>query len=93
MIFVGVTKKYRLSRLPLCTRVGRAQHHPLGIDAAEGVMRSRSDIQSSRTNVFWGDMAQVYEHDGVRRDTLVGFIGDGIKAGGSAIVIATARNI
>jgi hypothetical protein len=44
----------------------------------------------------WEDFAwhigQFYEHDGVLPDGLVGFIGGGLKAGESAIVIATAEH-
>jgi hypothetical protein len=62
-------------------------------------MSSQSDIQSSGTNVFWGEIApcehiaQFYEHEGVLLDTLVGFIGGGLKAGESAIVIATTEHL
>ena len=46
-----------------------------------------STIQSSGTHIFWGEIApsehiaRFYEHDGVLLDTLVGFIGGGLKAG------------
>jgi len=59
-------------------------------------MSSLSDI---RTNVFWGEIApsehiaQFYEDDVVLLDTLVGFIGGGLKSGESAIVIATADHL
>jgi hypothetical protein len=62
-------------------------------------MSSQSDIQSSGTNVFWGEIApcehiaQFYEHEGVLLDSLVGFIGGGLKAGESAIVIATTEHL
>src|ERR1700674_4885625 len=58
-----------------------------------------SDIQSSGTQIFWGEIApcehiaQFYEHDGVLLDSLVGFIGGGLKAGESAIVIATSEHL
>jgi len=48
---------------------------------------------------FWGEIApsehiaQFYEHDGVLLDTLTGFIGGGLKAGESTIVIATAAHL
>jgi len=51
------------------------------------------------SNVFWGEiapcehMAQFYEDDGVLLDTLTGFIGGGIKAGESTVVIATADHL
>jgi len=38
-------------------------------------------------------MAQFYEQDGVLLDALVGFIGGGLKASESAIVIATAEHL
>jgi hypothetical protein len=62
-------------------------------------MSSQTDIRSSGTNVFWGEIApyehiaQFYEHEGVLLDTLVGFIGGGLKAGESAIVIATTEHL
>ena len=58
-----------------------------------------SDYQSSEAQVFWGEIApcehiaQFYEHDGVLLDALVGFIGGGLKAGESGIVIATAEHL
>jgi hypothetical protein len=58
-----------------------------------------SDFQSSGTQIFWGEIApcehiaQFYEHDGVLLDALVGFIGGGLKAGESVIVIATAEHL
>jgi MEDS: MEthanogen/methylotroph, DcmR Sensory domain len=62
-------------------------------------MSSDLDLPSSGTHVFWGEIApsehiaQFYEHDGVLLDSLVGFIGGGLKAGESAIVIATAEHL
>jgi len=58
-----------------------------------------SDIQSSGTQIFWGEIApcehiaQFYEHEGVLLDALGGFIGGGLKAGESVIVIATAQHL
>jgi hypothetical protein len=58
-----------------------------------------SDIQSSGTQIFWGEIApcehiaQFYEHEGVLLDSLGGFIGGGLKAGESVIVIATAQHL
>ena len=58
-----------------------------------------SDIQSPAVNVFWGELApsehvaQFYDHDGVLLDTLLGFVGGGLKAGESTIVIATADHL
>ncbi|MGC2478011.1 MAG: MEDS domain-containing protein [Candidatus Sulfotelmatobacter sp.] len=57
------------------------------------------DLQPSGNPVFWGEIApcehiaQFYEHDGVLLDTLIGFIGGGLKAGESTIVIATAAHL
>ena len=62
-------------------------------------MSSNLDVQSNGTHVFWGEIApwehiaQFYEHDGVLLDSLVGFIGGGLKAGESAIVIATPEHL
>src|SRR6202790_5799549 len=61
-------------------------------------MNSNADFGSSAT-VFWGEIApcehiaQFYEHDGVLLDTLVGFVGGGLKAGDGAIVIATVEHL
>lgn len=50
-------------------------------------------------HIFWGEIAPsehiapFYEHNGVLLDTLVGFIGGGLKAGESAIVIATSEHL
>ncbi len=58
-----------------------------------------SDTPSRGTNVFWGEIApsehiaQFYEHDAVLLDTLVGFIGGGLRVGESAIVIATESHL
>src|ERR1700736_1037292 len=57
------------------------------------------NFESSHTNVFWGEIApcehiaQFYEHEGVLLDTLMGFVGGGLNAGDSAIVIATAEHL
>lgn len=62
-------------------------------------MSSNVNFQSSDTPIFWGEIApcehiaQFYEHDGVLLDTLAGFIGGGLKAGESTIVIATAEHL
>jgi hypothetical protein len=62
-------------------------------------MRNNVDLQSSRGPVFWGEiapcehMAQFYEDDGVLLDALAGFVGGGLKAGESAIVLATAEHL
>jgi hypothetical protein len=62
-------------------------------------MSSAVDHQSRGTHVFWGEIApsehiaQFYEDEGVLLDSLVGFIGGGLKAGESAIVIATAEHL
>lgn len=62
-------------------------------------MSSNPDLQSSKSSVFWGEIApcehiaQFYEDDGVLLDTLAGFIGGGIKASESTIVIATEEHL
>jgi hypothetical protein len=62
-------------------------------------MSGMSNIQSSGRHVFWGEIApsehiaQFYEDDGVLLDTLLGFIGSGLKTGESAIVIATSEHL
>ena len=62
-------------------------------------MNSNVNFQSKGTQIFWGEIApcehiaQFYEDDGVLLDTLTGFIGGGLKAGESAIVIATAEHL
>ena len=53
----------------------------------------------SKANVFWGEIApcdhvlQIYETDGIFLDTLTGFVGGGINANESCIVIATRNHI
>jgi hypothetical protein len=62
-------------------------------------MSSDMNCEPSSANVFWGEIApcehiaQFYEHDGVLLDTLMGFVGGGLKAGDSAIIIATAEHL
>jgi len=62
-------------------------------------MSSNLDLQSSRSPVFWGEIApcehiaQFYDDEGVLLDTLAGFIGGGLKAGEGTIVIATAEHL
>jgi hypothetical protein len=62
-------------------------------------MSSSLDLQSSKSPAFWGEIApcehiaQFYEDDGVLLDTLAGFIGGGIKASESTIVIATEEHL
>jgi hypothetical protein len=53
------------------------------------------EVRTTGTPVFWGEIApcehiaQFYEHESVLLDTLTGFIGEGLNAGESTIVIAT----
>lgn len=60
---------------------------------------SSSGSMSRAKEVFWGEIApcehiaQFYEDDGVLLDTLQGFIGGGLKAGESTIVIATPEHL
>jgi hypothetical protein len=55
--------------------------------------------QAGGVEVFWGEMSacehfvQVYEDDTGFMNTLEGFIGDGLQAGDSAIVIATPGHL
>jgi hypothetical protein len=62
-------------------------------------MGSNVNFQSKGTQIFWGEIApcehiaQFFEHEGVLLDTLTGFIGGGLKAGESTIVIATAEHL
>jgi hypothetical protein len=58
-------------------------------------MSSNPVVPSNSVQTFWGEIApsehiaQFYEHDGVLLDILTEFIGAGLKAGESVIVIAT----
>src|ERR1700732_4546422 len=60
---------------------------------------SNVNFQSKGTQIFWGEIApcehiaQFLEHEGVLLDTLTGFIGGGLKAGESTIVVATAEHL
>jgi hypothetical protein len=62
-------------------------------------MNSEFNPQLDNGKVFWGEIApcehiaQFYEHEGVLIDTLVGFVGGGLKGGESTIVIATAEHL
>ncbi len=50
-------------------------------------------------DIFWGEIApsdhvlQIYETDAIFLDTLAGFVGEGIKAGESVVVIATNEHL
>lgn len=56
-------------------------------------------LPAGRPDVFWGEMSpcdhvvQIYGDDRVFLDGLEGYIGNGIRAGESAIVIATAMHL
>ena len=62
-------------------------------------MSSSSNFQPASSKVFWGEIApcehiaQFYADDGVLLDTLTGFVGGGLKAGETTIVIATADHL
>ena len=62
-------------------------------------MNPHVHFQSNENQVFWGEIApcehiaQFYEHDGVLLDTLSGFIGGGLIAGESTIIIATSEHL
>jgi len=53
----------------------------------------------NRDDVFWGEIspsehfAHFYEHEDSLLDMLAGFLGDGLKAGDAAIVIATKEHL
>ena len=55
--------------------------------------------ESSSTQIFWGEIApcdhilQIYENDQLVLDGLAGFIGSGILAGDTVIVIATDEHL
>jgi len=60
---------------------------------------STNNMHRSAADVFWGEVApcdhllQIYEDESVFMDTLEGFIGGGLRAGDSAIIIATSAHI
>jgi hypothetical protein len=60
---------------------------------------SISDVRPLGDSVFWGEIApcehvaQFYDEEAVLLDTLTGFIGGGLKAGESSIVIATPAHL
>jgi len=62
-------------------------------------MATDSLIPAGKTSVFWGEIApcehiaQFYNNDSVLMDTLAGFVGGGLNAGESAIVIATPDHL
>jgi hypothetical protein len=62
-------------------------------------IRYYSNWQQARSDTFWGEIApcdhvvQIYESDAVFIDSLAGFVGGGINAGDSCIVIATPSHI
>lgn len=62
-------------------------------------MRSTSTIHGTGAEVFWGEISpcehlvQFYEADDAFVDTLEGFVGAGLAAGESAIVIATPTHL
>jgi hypothetical protein len=57
------------------------------------------DWQECQTQAFWGEIApadhvlQIYDNTEVFLDTLVDFVGNGINAGDSVIVIATKEHL
>jgi MEDS: MEthanogen/methylotroph, DcmR Sensory domain len=62
-------------------------------------MDSYIPLQSISPQSFWGEIAptehiaQFYENDNVLVDTLTGFVGGGLNAGESSIVIATPEHL
>jgi hypothetical protein len=59
----------------------------------------KNEMQLTRSEIFWGEIApcdhvvQIYENDGIFLDALTGFIGGGINAGDTVIVIATEAHL
>lgn len=55
--------------------------------------------KQAKAEIFWAEIApcdhvlQIYENDGVFLDALTGFVGGGINAGDSCIVIATDNHL
>jgi DcmR-like sensory protein len=66
---------------------------------SEGEFMNDVNLQQSGSPVLWGEIApcehiaQFYEDDGVLLDTLAGFVGGGLNAGESAIVLATGQHL
>jgi hypothetical protein len=64
-----------------------------------GEMSGKINFEVTGNPVFWGEIApcehiaQFYEHDSVLLDALIGFIGGGLEAGESTIVIATPAHL
>jgi len=62
-------------------------------------MPLNSNFHGNGRNVFWGEispcehLAQIYDTDNAFLDTLEGFVADGLRAGESAIVIATPTHL
>ena len=62
-------------------------------------MKFAENHHQTSANVFWGEISpcehfvQIYEDDIAFLDTLEGFIGNGLQAGDSAIVIATEAHL
>jgi hypothetical protein len=62
-------------------------------------MQLVDEWKHEKTDIFWGEIApcdhvmQIYENDEVFLDTLTGFVGSGINAGESVIVIASAEHL
>jgi hypothetical protein len=58
-----------------------------------------SGWQQSRSDIFWGEIApcdhvvQVYDNESILIDSLAGFVGGGINAGDSCVVIATPLHL
>ena len=63
------------------------------------ILTNEATWQQSRADIFWGEIApcdhvvQIYENDNVFIDSLAGFVGGGISAGDSCIVIATQAHL
>lgn len=55
--------------------------------------------QKSKADIFWGEISpcdhvlQIYENDAIFLDALTGFVGGGINANDSCIIIATPKHL
>src|ERR1700693_2196420 len=62
-------------------------------------MGTVTNLKTIRSGVFWGEIAlcehlvQIYADDNTFLDALEGFVGSGLRAGESVIVIATAAHL
>ncbi len=63
------------------------------------IAQMNDEIRRTSSDIFWGEIApcehvvQIYENDAIFLDTLTGFVGGGVNAGDSVIVIATETHL